>query len=352
MRIVSTSPPAVPPKKGRNWQQSVHDAIRAPAQLLRLLDLPREDWAQTAGSGPSFGLFVPHEFAARMRPGDRRDPLLRQVLPVAEESEFIVGDAFDPLRESEYQTEAGLLVKYPGRALLITTGLCAVHCRYCFRQHFPYADAPKSKAAWEPALERIRADPSIEEIILSGGDPLMLSDDRLAWLVCRIQEASHVQRLRIHTRLPIMIPSRVNQELLQWLGATRLRSIIVLHANHARELDTAVDAAITQLLDARTLVLNQAVLLKGVNDDVDTLCDLSLRLIDAGVYPYYLHQMDRVKGARHFEVSLRKGRALVEAMRDRLPGYAVPKYVYEVPGAASKLAVESVGDQRGFPVAE
>jgi len=229
-----------------------------------------------------------------------------------------------------------VLQKYPHRVLLVVTGACAIHCRYCFRRHFPYAEAPKSLAAWDPALRQIADDDTIHEVILSGGDPLMVRDEVLAELVERIAAIPHVRRLRVHTRLPIVIPSRVDAGLLDWLTDTRLTPWVVVHANHPREIDTEVAEALARLVDAGLPVLNQAVLLRGVNDDAETLTELSERLLACRAMPYYLHQLDRVAGAAHFEVPLPRGRELIEQLRTRLPGFGVPRYVQEIAGELSK----------------
>lgn len=325
----------------RPWRRALREAVRDPAELCRLLELP-SSWAEQARhAAESFGLFVPRGFVARMRPGDPHDPLLRQVLPIEAETTPVPGYTTDPVGDGPARREAGLLQKYAGRVLLITTGVCAVHCRYCFRRHYPYSDAPKSLAAWLPALETIAADPTIEEVILSGGDPLMLVDDLLAALVQRLEAIPHVRRLRLHTRLPIMVPERVDEQLLAWFSAdaTRLTPVCVLHANHAQELDGPTAAACDRLRRAGVMLLNQAVLLRGVNDTVEALASLSRRLVDLRVVPYYLHQMDRVAGAAHFEVTEDEGLRLVAALRSALPGYAVPRYVRELSGADSKIAV-------------
>jgi EF-P beta-lysylation protein EpmB len=268
--------------------------------------------------------------------GDVADPLLRQVLPLADEQTVYPGYSSDPVGDSAATLSPGLLHKYAGRALLITTGACAVHCRYCFRRHFPYSEAPKSPADWQPAIDRIAADKSIDEVILSGGDPLTLVDAHLVELTGRIARISHVRRLRVHTRLPIVIPQRVTTELIDWLVGTRLTPIIVVHANHAQEIDEATAWALARLVDAGIPVLNQSVLLRGVNDNAEALIGLSRRLVDLRVMPYYLHQLDRVAGGAHFDVPIGRGLKLIESMRRALPGYAVPRYVQEVEGETHK----------------
>jgi EF-P beta-lysylation protein EpmB len=320
----------------RSWRQALRSAIRDAHSLCTRLGLDPAA-LNLAADGPSqFPVFVPEEFLARMEPGNPADPLLRQVLPLAAEDQSWPGFGSDPLEEAAATLVPGLLHKYHGRALLIVTGVCAVHCRYCFRRHFPYAEVPVGRGAWQPALDALAADPSIEEVLLSGGDPLMVADETLEALVADLAAIPHLKRLRVHTRLPIMIPQRVTGRLLSWLSDNRLQSVVVLHANHPAELDAAVAVAAARLKAAGVLLFNQAVLLRGVNDNVDTLAQLSLRLIELGIVPYYLHQLDRVAGAAHFEVPLEAGQALVEQLRARLPGYAMPRYVQERPGEPSK----------------
>jgi EF-P beta-lysylation protein EpmB len=267
---------------------------------------------------------------------DPADPLLRQVLPLGEEVVPQAGFVADPVGDDSAKLSAGLLQKYQSRALLITTGACAVHCRYCFRRHFPYSESPRSPADWQPALDRIAADPAIDEVLLSGGDPLTLVDAQLAELARRIADIPHVQRLRIHTRLPIVIPQRVTEELIGWLRGTRLAPIVVVHANHPQEIDEVAAAALSRLVDRGIPVLNQAVLLRGVNDNAEALIGLSRRLVRLRVMPYYLHQLDRVAGAAHFEVPIARGLELIELLRRALPGYAVPRYVQEIAGENHK----------------
>lgn len=301
-----------------------------------MLNLPDDCLAGAARAARSFSLFVPRGYAARMRTGDPNDPLLLQVLPLADELDDSPGFLTDPVGDREAALTPGLLHKYQGRVLLVTTGACAVHCRYCFRRHFPYAQSPHSLAQWEPALKQIVSDPSIEEVILSGGDPLMLVDDWLSRLARHLSKTPHVRRLRVHTRLPIILPERVDAELLKWLRGTRLVPIVVVHANHPTEIGPDVADALTRLVDAGVTVLNQSVLLRRVNDDVDVLTELYRRLVELRVMPYYLHQLDRVSGAAHFEVPIETGLRLMAELRKRLPGYAVPRYVRETPGAEHK----------------
>lgn len=319
-----------------DWKTELKQAVRDPAQLLAALELPQDLLPAATAAAEDFPLFAPWSYIRRMTPGKLDDPLLRQVLPIGAELDDVPGFKPDAVGDGAATKSAGLLQKYEGRALLITTGACAVHCRYCFRRHFPYSTAPRSVEDWEPALDLLRDDPSIDEVLLSGGDPLTLIDRTLAELAERLSEIPHLKRLRVHTRLPIVIPQRVNDELLDWLRGTRLTPIMIVHANHAQEIDDEVARSLARLIDAGVPVLNQAVLLRGVNDSADALVELSRRLVDLRVMPYYLHQLDRVAGAAHFEVPSARGLQLIAAMRERLPGYAVPRYVHEIAGEPHK----------------
>ncbi len=272
-----------------------------------------------------------------MRRGDPHDPLLRQVLPLAAECVSAPEFTTDPVGDLSAMAVPGVLHKYRGRVLLALTGACAVHCRYCFRRHFPYAEANASSDRWQAALDYIARDASIHEVILSGGDPLALADRRLADLARRLAAVAHVERLRIHTRLPIVLPARVTTELTDWLAGGRLQPVMVVHANHANEIDADVRAALARLRAAGVTLFNQSVLLKGVNDSVESLAGLSEALFAAGVVPYYLHLLDRVQGAAHFEVEEGRARQLMADLAARLPGYLVPRLVREVAGAPSKL---------------
>ena len=344
MTILAAPEPVVrptwTPPRYATWQEAVRDAIREPGELCQVLGLP-DDLAESArqaeAANRNFSLFAPRGFVARMRPGDTDDPLLRQVLPQAEELDNVPGFVADPVGDAEATRQPGLLHKYEGRVLLVTTGVCAIHCRYCFRRHFPYADGPRSIADWQPALDEIAADKSIHEVILSGGDPLMIVDHMLAQLVEELAAIPHLRRLRVHTRLPIVIPERVTDELVDLLRGTQLTPIVVVHANHANELDQYVAVALAKLSDAGIPLLNQAVLLRGVNDTTTAQAALCEKLVDHRVMPYYLHQLDRVAGAAHFEVPVETGRRIIAELRERLPGYAVPRFVAELPAAMSKI---------------
>jgi L-lysine 2,3-aminomutase len=299
-----------------------------------------------------------------MRPGDPDDPLLLQVLPLGREAEPVPGFTADPLGERVASPRPGLLRKYRGRVLLVVTGACAVHCRYCFRRHFPYSESQLGRpratvdsavdsavgsrvgseggSAWSGVFDELAGDPTIREVILSGGDPLTVRDERLEELVRGLEAIPHLERLRIHTRNPVVLPERVDERLLSWLGATRLRTVVVVHANHAREIDDAVRGAFERLREVGATLLNQSVLLARVNDSTDALAELSEALFEAGAMPYYLHLLDRVAGAAHFDVPEERARRLLGELAARLPGYLVPRLVREVPEAPAKVAVAPI----------
>jgi EF-P beta-lysylation protein EpmB len=328
--------PASPTSEDADWHQTLAGAIRDPDELIDALALPdrlREPARRTARLFP---LLVPRSYLERIRPGDSRDPLLLQVLPLGLEEVAVPGFSADPVGDSAAKRAPGLLHKYRGRALLVTTGACAVHCRYCFRRHYPYGDEPRRMAEWEAAAATIAGDPSLHEIILSGGDPLMLTDSRLESLYVRLAAIPHVTRLRLHTRLPIVLPERVTNRLLLMLLDAGPTPIVVVHANHPRELVGSCAEALRRIVRAGITVLNQAVLLKGVNDTIEAQAGLCEALADLGVMPYYLHQLDRVAGAAHFEVAEGVGCRLIDELRRRLPGYAVHRYVRETPGGEFK----------------
>lgn len=319
------------------WQRELAAAIRTPEALCAALDLDPAIAAATRAAGGSFPLLVPRGFLARMRKGDLHDPLLLQVLPQPREQEAVAGFSADPLDEAAALAAPGLVHKYRGRGLLLLAAGCAINCRYCFRREFPYAESGATTAGTAAGLAAVAADPSLHEVILSGGDPLLVADDRLQDIVEQLAAIPHVRRLRIHSRLPVVLPERVTDNLVALLAATRLATTVVIHANHANELDTTVAEALDRLRQSGAILLNQAVLLAGINDSVPVLAALSERLLDLGVVPYYLHLLDRVRGTAHFEVDEKAARHLHKALRDRLPGYAVPRLAREVPGAPAKL---------------
>jgi EF-P beta-lysylation protein EpmB len=319
-----------------DWRRAYRDAVTDPHELLRLLDLAALA-ARLPAAGHTFPLRVPRGFVARMRPRDPADPLLRQVLPLDEEFRPAPGFDLDAVGDLPSRGARGVLHKYRGRALLVATGSCAVHCRYCFRRHFPYGEEMAAVDAWRESIAYLRAHPDVDEVILSGGDPLSLATGKLAELGAQLRALPQLRRLRLHTRLPVVLPERVDAELLDWLSGLPWPVLMVIHANHANELDHDVAAALRALRGAGVRLLNQSVLLRGVNDDAATLADLSERLFECDVQPYYLHQLDRVQGAAHFEVADARAVVLSRELRARLPGYLVPLLVRESAGAASKL---------------
>lgn len=329
-------PVAPLPLQPVGWQAQWRDAVRDPAELLVTLGLETLAARLSPAAMAQFPLRVPRAFISRMRHGDDADPLLRQVLPLDDEDRIVPGFALDAVGDAAAKTADGVIRKYRGRALLIATGSCAVNCRYCFRRHFPYADETAARGQWMDAIAAIAADPGIDEVILSGGDPLSLSTPKLAELTAQLATIPHLRRLRIHTRLPVVLPARIDAEFTAWLATLPWPVAIVIHANHANEFDDEVDAAVARLRDAGATLLNQAVLLRGVNDSVDALADLSERSFAAGVLPYYLHQLDRVQGAAHFEVDDALALELHRGLMSRLSGYLVPKLVREVAGDTGK----------------
>jgi len=326
--------------QSETWRRERVTAFTQVDELLEFLELDRTRIPDLDAEPESWGLRVPRTFAERMRPGDPDDPLLRQVLPLTAERQPVAGYVTDPVGDACAERAPGLLVKYAGRALLMVTGACAIHCRYCFRRHFPYQDLGPSQARLERALDEIARDPSLTEVVLSGGDPLMLDDDRLDALIRDLECITHLQRLRLHSRVPVVSPSRLTARLAASLTRGRFASTLVIHANHPRELDEAVRSALLDWRAAGVTLLNQSVLLRGVNDRIEILTELSERLFACGVLPYYLHGLDPVAGSAHFEVDDAEARRLLDGVRARLPGYLVPRLVREIPGDHSKRPLE------------
>ncbi|APP80500.1 EF-P beta-lysylation protein EpmB [Xanthomonas hortorum] len=333
LALQPSPPPTLQPHR---WQQQWRDAVRDPRELLALLGLDAAAAGISAEAAAQFPLRVPRAFVARMRRGDLHDPLLRQVLPLDAEMRLVPGFGLDAVGDGAAKIADGVIQKYRGRALLIATGSCAVHCRYCFRRHFPYAEETAARDGWREAVAAIAADPGIDEVLLSGGDPLSLATSKLAELTDALAAIGHIKRLRIHSRLPVVLPERVDAPLLAWLRSLPWPVAFVIHANHANEFDSTVDAAMRAMRDTGAQLLNQAVLLRGVNDSVDALAALSERSFAAGVLPYYLHQLDRVAGVAHFEVDDAHARALHTELATRLSGYLVPRLVREIPGDTGK----------------
>ncbi len=330
---------------GPSWQEAWGRSLRTTADLLAYLDL--DPAAAPVDSDPAFPVRVPHAYADLMRKGDWNDPLLRQVLALGTERADAPGFTVDAVGDGAAQDGPGVLRKYKGRTLLVLTGECAVHCRYCFRREFPYADQRQSQDAWDAVYARLNEDPEVEEVLFSGGDPLALSNARLERHMRGALSVTRLRRVRIHTRAPVVLPARVDEGFLDLVRdvAARKPLHIVLHVNHAREIGAALMDKARALRAAGAVLLNQSVLLRGVNDDVDALADLSLRLLDAGILPYYLHQLDRVRGAHHFEVPETEGLNLMTALRARVPGYGLPRYVKEVAGEASKTPLSPCDSQ-------
>lgn len=323
-----------------DWLTQLADVVTSPDELLHLLNVDA-DANLLAGRDAKrlFALRVPRAFIARMEPGNPNDPLLRQVLTSKEEFINAPGFSTDPLEE-QHSVVPGLLHKYSNRALLLVKGGCAVNCRYCFRRHFPYAENQGNKRNWQQALEYISAHPQLDEIIFSGGDPLMAKDHELDWLLTQLESIPHIKRLRIHSRLPIVIPARITDTLVARIAASSLQVLLVNHVNHANEIDAAFRTSMRKLRMAGVTLLNQSVLLRGVNDNANTLADLSNALFDAGVMPYYLHVLDKVQGAAHFMVSDEEARAIVRELLTLVSGYLVPKLAREIGGEPSKTPLD------------
>jgi len=341
--ITPAPTPSQPTPLSGDWQRQLANGYRHPEALLESLGLKAHDVGISPQAAQQFPMRVPQAFATRMGHGDPDDPLLRQVLPVEAETQTVPGYVVDPVGDLDSRQDTGLLKKYPGRGLLITTGACAIHCRYCFRRHFPYAEENAARARWAPSLAAVASDPDMREVILSGGDPLSLSDSKLRPLLAGLGQIPHVRRLRIHSRLPVVIPDRVTEDILSQLQAFPGPVTVVLHVNHAQEIDDSVAVAVRNLRETGSLLLNQAVLLRGINDSFEAQSALSEELTAIGVAPYYLHQLDPVAGAAHFQVSDQQAVAVSDELRDKLPGYMVPRLVREVAGDQSKRPINSAG---------
>jgi EF-P beta-lysylation protein EpmB len=319
-----------------SWQEELTHAARTPQDLLQQVGLDARDIPDLDCQSSTFRTLATASYIRRMQPADPHDPLLRQVLPLKQENLTQDGFSSDAVNDHDARRTPGLLQKYQGRALLIATGICAIHCRYCFRRDYPYAEEPRRLEDWQPAIDTLKSDTSITEVILSGGDPWMLNDHRLSQLCQSIDQIPHIERIRFHTRLPIVLPSRITTGLIQLLRSLSSQPVIVVHANHANEIVQDCKAALQHLVHSGVPVLNQAVLLNGINNTAQALEDLSRSLVNVGVMPYYLHQLDRVSGTGHFEVSDSDAHSLIQELETRLPGYAVPRLVREIPGQPSK----------------
>ncbi|OEE72124.1 EF-P beta-lysylation protein EpmB [Vibrio ordalii] len=323
----------------QNWLQQLTNAISNPAELLQQLEIDPALWQNGFAARKLFALRVPQSFVDRMEKGNPYDPLLRQVLPLNEEFEWHDGYSNDPLDEQN-NSIPGLLHKYRNRVLMIVKGGCAINCRYCFRRHFPYQENKGSKQVWQQSVDYIAAHPELNEVILSGGDPLMAKDEELRWLIDAISSVPHIKRLRIHSRLPVVIPARITDALCDLLRETRLQVILVTHINHANEINLEFKQQMSRLRAINVTLLNQGVLLKGVNDSVDAQVALSETLFDAGILPYYLHVLDKVQGAAHFFVSDQKAKEIMAGVIERVSGYLVAKLTREIGGRASKTPLD------------
>ena len=321
---------------GKSWQRQMIDSVRDANELCHLLELSPEQLKLSDRAARQFPVNVPHSFVHRMEKGNPGDPLLLQVLNQSEEDHRPEGYSTDPVDERAFMAAPGLIHKYSGRVLMIVSGKCAINCRYCFRRSFPYSENNPGRDQWQEAFAYIENERGLSEIIFSGGDPLSAPDKHLAWLTDRLAEISHLKRLRIHTRLPVVIPQRISDELISWLAKSRLKVQLVLHINHPNEINSELAQALDRLKPLGIQTLNQSVLLKGINDSADCLQALQEKAFDAGILPYYLHIMDPVEGASHFDVSEQVALGLIDQLRARLPGYLVPRLVVELAGKSSK----------------
>jgi len=319
-----------------SWQKALADLITDPEELWDLLELDKKLLPEANQAVTKFSLRIPRTYVGRIEKGNINDPLLKQILPLGVELKQLSGYTQDPLEEKKANIIPGLLHKYHGRVLITLTSACAIHCRYCFRRHFAYTNNQLGKKNFQQIIQYIEQDKTLNEVILSGGDPLAVNDQLLWELSEALNKLSHVKRLRIHTRLPIILPSRITDSLLTWFDQLQQHAIVVFHVNHFKELDHEVSSALMKLYQTGVTLLNQAVLLKGINDEVDILVRLSEQLFAARVMPYYLHVLDKVEGAHHFDVEEQTARKLHEQLCLRLPGYLVPKLVREEAGAGSK----------------
>lgn len=324
-----------------NWQKILAQGFQSSKELLKFLEL--DESLSNACIEKQFPTRVPLGFANRMQKGNPQDPLLLQVLATQNELSSTEGYVSDPLEELDSIATPGLIHKYHGRVLLTLVGACAIHCRYCFRRHFPYSDNNPGRMGWKKVLDYVRAHTDIHEIILSGGDPLLVADGVLKDIISEIEQIIHVKTLRIHTRIPIVLPERINESLLDCLRESSLKKVVVLHCNHPQEIDTTVFKAARALIDAGCYLLNQSVLLSQINDNAETLAELSHTLFDAGVLPYYLHLLDKVQGASHFDTPLKRVLEIHQQLQSVLPGYLVPRLVREEAGKTNKTWIFSEG---------
>ena len=332
--IITVNNTDVPP----SWQKELVNAVKNPVQLLQLLEIAPETAQLSEIARKSFAMIVPMPFINKMKKGDITDPLLQQVLPIKNEELISEGYSLDPLGEHQNGIQ-GALHKYKSRILLILKSGCAVNCRYCFRRHFPYQDNNLNKQQFAEVLKYLKDHPEVNEVILSGGDPLMSKDEFLQFIVSELDQLPQLKRLRIHTRLPVVIPQRITDDLCQILKSSRLKVIFVLHINHANEIDSLFSEAMQKLHQAGIQLLNQSVLLKGVNDNCGALVKLSEALSQVNILPYYLFLLDKVQGAQHFDLTTERALQLMKEISVELPGYLVPKLSREIAGEKSKTLI-------------
>ena len=325
-----------------SWQQQLAHAVTSPETLLNTLGLESDEFGDFLAANSQFPLKVPQAYLDKIKPYTPSDPLLLQIMTQSQETVDVAGYNTDPVGDINASQLPGLLHKYHGRVLLITTAACAVHCRYCFRRHFPYQQQTASRDDWQEAIKYIQQDNSIEEVILSGGDPLVLSDHKLETLIKQLEDIPHLSRLRIHSRLPVVLPDRITDELTEILSRSRFNVCLVIHANHANEITGSEIKVLRKLQKAGVQLLNQAVLLNKINNLKEDQIDLSNALYNAGVLPYYLHLLDPVSGSAHFEVQLQDAKKLISKMRTKLPGFLVPKLVREIAGENSKTPADEL----------
>ncbi|WP_328986247.1 EF-P beta-lysylation protein EpmB [Thiorhodovibrio winogradskyi] len=338
----------------RQWQTSAHKSdwhadlrtgIRDLPRLCQLLDLDPALIAEGKAAAASYPLSAPRAWLDLIEPGNPDDPLLRQILPTLAETRPHPDFGPDPVGDQNARQTSGLLCKYPGRALLLVTGACPIHCRYCFRRCFPFAASMNHPDQATRALAAIAARPDLSEVILSGGDPLLLNDRSLGWLLGALESIGHLKRIRLHTRIPTTLPSRIDATLCRLLGGGRLPCVLVTQTNHPRELGEAAATALARLQRAGITLLNQSVLLRGVNDSPEILRDLSERLFALGVMPYYLHLLDQVTGSAHFALPLTSCVKIAKELRAQMSGYLMPRVVIEQLGANSKTPLDQAQEE-------
>lgn len=322
------------------WRRLLDEAITDPKQLLRALDLDPELLPQIVGGHHQFKIKAPRSYLQRITKGDPNDPLLLQILPQAEETTLKPANySSDPVGDLNASPVPGLIHKYTNRALLITSPACAIHCRYCFRREFPYRDAVTSGNHWQQTIEYLTEHSEISEVILSGGDPLTLPDEQLADLANQLAAIPHLKTLRIHTRLPIVLPERINERFLHWLQKLPLHAVVVIHTNHPNELNHQVGEALAAMSNVGITLYNQTVLLRNINDNAEILAELSHKLFEFRVQPYYLHVLDKVAGAAHFDIAIQQSRKIYQQLSSQLSGYLLPRLVQDLPDRPAKTII-------------